>query len=538
MSRTIVLKLGSSILGSEDDIPEAIHEIYRWIRDGWRVVAVVSALAGETDRRIQQAARWSGASAARAALVATGEAESAALVALAADRAGIPADLFSASRLGVVAQGPDGPHLPDSSRLLRSVEAHPLVVVPGFLGLDQDGRTRLLGRGGSDLTAVVVASALGARCRLIKDVDGVFDADPALHTSARPFEQLSWEGALQVGGAIVQDRAIEAARLRGLCVEVAAIGSGGGTCIGRGVARLGTRTTPRRLTVALLGCGTVGGGVYKALTALPELFEVISVAVRRPERHPGLHPSIVHSDIQSALAAQPDVVVETLGGTHTAASALLCSLAAGRHCATANKAAVAEALPALREAARKRGVLFRSSAAVGGSVPALEEIERAASLGPIRQIEGILNGTANYVIDELASGRPLDEAIRAAQDAGFAEADPTEDLHGIDAGRKIALLAHAAFGTLPEVEHRGRIEGQVRRGHRLVARATEHGASVDLEACDDPLRSTRGEHNCLVITPEEGEPVVLRGKGAGRWPTTEALLGDLLEIHRHCTAAA
>jgi homoserine dehydrogenase len=170
----IVLKFGSSVLRTDADLPNAVHEIYRWVRRGYRIVAVVSAVGEATDQLLGLARGLSSTpeSFATAELLATGERASAALLGIALDRAGVPARVLNPREIGLTVSGsPLDSELVsvDVERLRGLLAEHPVLVVPGFFGTDDAGRTHLLGRGGSDLSAVFLAHVLGARCRLIKD---------------------------------------------------------------------------------------------------------------------------------------------------------------------------------------------------------------------------------------------------------------------------------------------------------------------------------------------------------------------------------
>ncbi|MEQ1505300.1 MAG: homoserine dehydrogenase, partial [Myxococcota bacterium] len=186
--RVVVVKLGSSVLPDEDALPDVVRALYAAVRAGDRVVAVVSALGRHTDALVDRARAFGPAPSARAtaALVATGEATAVALVALALDRAGIP--VVPLAGAGIVTAGDplDGdPVRVDPTAIRAALDRAPIVVVPGFVARDVDGAPSLLGRGGSDLTALLVAEALGATCRLVKDVGGVYDADPRVAGAVR-----------------------------------------------------------------------------------------------------------------------------------------------------------------------------------------------------------------------------------------------------------------------------------------------------------------------------------------------------------------
>jgi homoserine dehydrogenase len=183
-------------------------------------------------------------------------------------------------------------------------------------------------------------------------------------------------------------------------------------------------------------------------------------------------------------------------------------------------------------------------------VPVLETIGEISRKGRIRSIVGVLNGTTNFVLDRIASGTGFDEAVKEAQEKGFAEPDPSADLDGSDAAWKLAILARAAFGKRLDplgIDRTGivgiepaRVQGARSEGGavRLQAacRRTPKGLAAfvrpEVLPGDHPLAGAHGEENVIVIEREGAGPVVLRGKGAGRWPTTESVLGDILELAR------
>ncbi len=319
-----VLKFGSSVLRSERDLPRAVSEIYRLIRDGERVVVVVSAL-GETTESLLEAARRlteRPLPEALASLLATGESKSAALLAIALGRSGIPCRLFNPGQLRLRHTGPllDGePTDLDRAVLLAALRDCPVVVVPGFFGMSLDGRPGLLGRGGSDLTALFLAHELSAdRCLLLKDVAGVFVSDPArAPTTPDRYRTLSFETALKLGGRVVQEKAMRYAHRARRGFEVGRPGDAFATRIGPlpdAVEHPHHRGRPLRM--ALLGLGTVGLGVYSHLSRWPELFECVGVAVRdlRRVRDSELPAGLLHESPWQVLSLAADVVVETIGG--------------------------------------------------------------------------------------------------------------------------------------------------------------------------------------------------------------------------------
>lgn len=535
---TIVLKFGSSVLREENDLPTAVHEIYRWRREGFQVVAVVSAFGDTTNELSRRAYSICEQpdDALLATLLATGEAASSALLGLALNRAGIPATVFDAEQAGLTTDGPTlDAHLisVDSATLLAALRDG-VIVLPGFVGRAGSGQTTLLGRGGSDLTALFLAHRLGGTCRLIKDVDGLYTSDPNRRTSAAWFVRVSYATAARVGGAVVQRKAIDFAERHRLRFTVSSVASSHATEVGPHVDLIAlSESKAEPLRVALLGCGTVGGGVYQRLAALPELFEVVGVGTRNTAK------------LEALLEGPVDVVVELLGGEEPARTLISKALRLGRHVVTANKALLATDIANLQKLATINGASLKYSAAVGGVTPAIETIERARREGPLQSISGVLNGTTNFILDQLAHGASLSDALNAAQQCGYAERDPQLDLNGTDAAQKLTLLARAAFDIdlpLSSIRRQGieNLDAGQKTGHvtRLVVecRRESHGFAATVSPVelplDHPLARVNGVENRVLISSQSGKCWNVSGHGAGRWPTTEAVLADLFDLHR------
>ncbi|HZW11277.1 MAG TPA: hypothetical protein VFF69_15345 [Phycisphaerales bacterium] len=236
--RIIVLKFGGSVLLDELHVRAAAEEVSRFVREGYRVVAVVSALEGTTDRLLAQARQYGPRphEAATATLLATGELTSTALLGLALDTFGVSVETLDAAGVGLRTTGEvldSSPVALDTVAVRSALARVRAIVVPGFVGRDERNRTTLLGRGGSDLTALFIARHLGAECRLVKDVDGLYEWDPARPGPApRRYATLSWEGALALDGTIVQHKAVRWARDHGLSFDVGALGAARATRVG------------------------------------------------------------------------------------------------------------------------------------------------------------------------------------------------------------------------------------------------------------------------------------------------------------------
>ncbi len=340
--KVIVLKFGSSVLQSRSDLPHAVHEIYRWIRRQYGVVAVVSAFAGETDRLLGTVEDYRNANEeAIARIVATGEEVATAFLTLELDRFGIPAQVLDPGQIQLIAETGSNDTEPVSAdvAVIESVlQQGRVAVIPGFVARDRSGRVALFGRGGSDLSALFLAKQLNGRCRLIKDVDGIYNSDPATCTDAKRFDEINFADALTVAGKVVQKKAISFGRKTGVSFEVAALGENYATVVGSHRSVLSPKGfSPAPLRIGLLGLGTVGLGVFQELWKHPNLFDVTGIAVRRPELHVDHAPrNLLTKDCWDVID-DVDVVVELIGGSEPAGDLVHAALAAGKPVVTANK---------------------------------------------------------------------------------------------------------------------------------------------------------------------------------------------------------
>jgi homoserine dehydrogenase len=550
-SINVVLKFGSSVLRSPASLPIAVTEIYRHYREGRRVIAVVSAFEGVTDRLLEEASAQgeSPDPAALAVLLSTGETASAAQLAMALHRAGVPARYTDPRDIGLTAAGDrSNAELAQVriDRLEALLDAVPVLVVPGFFAEAAEGGLALLGRGGSDLTALYLAAHLRARCILLKDVDGLYEADPATCLDPpRRFAQADYAAAEACAGSLVQPKAVRFARDRALTLDLARVGRPQFTRIGPDSSLIGAAPIQRRIRIALLGLGTVGRGVLDYCGHFADLFDVVAALVRTPRKHlaRGVPESILVTSAQDAFAREPEIVVEVLPGIEPARTCLRRACGSGIRVVTANKALLSADWNFLAPQLADPGRLIRYSAAVGGAVPMLEAIEGLAARGRIVRLRGVVNGTCNFILDRCSEGEAFAEAVRSAQQRGFAEADPGADLSGLDAARKMEIMGRVAFGGEPL---RGELEGidentmgpvnGTRDGRWALvaeARRTEQGFGYSvaprLLAPADFLAGARGAENRLEITTADGAIVALRGLGAGRVPTATAVFADLLE---------
>ncbi len=539
--RVIVLKFGGSVLRDATSVRKVGHEIYRWRREGWKVVAVVSALAGRTDALLGQARGDAGSAHDLAFALGQGERDASALLLTQLERIGLPACCATPEEVGLVAEGDPLDATPVSlgdTELRARLDRDGVVVFPGFVAIDREGRHVTLGRGGSDLTALFLAHALGAeKCRLVKDVDGLYTADPNDRTNAPArFTTCSYDDALATDGSIVQHKSVRFAQRVGLTFELGGFNGVHPTTVGE-PSHVDVRAHPAPpLGVAVAGAGTVGGGVLSLIRELPELFEVKGVACRDPGKHPELGELGVPV-VQDAMSLVDgaDVVVEVIGGTETALELARSALGAGRDVVTANKALLAEHGAALRKLADERGCDILDAASVGGGVAVVER----ATAAPVRRIRGVLNGTGNFVLEEVRLGASQQDAVRRAQELGLAEADPSRDLDGRDVIDKLRVLAQrTGLGAGQGVERtpipEDGLENAAAFRYRYVGTLDSAGARASVERVEpgDPLFDLPGATNAVVIERDDGSVETLRGLGAGRWPTAESVVADLLSLAR------
>jgi homoserine dehydrogenase len=315
--------------------------------------------------------------------------------------------------------------------------------------------------------------------------------------------------------------------------------------------------------VGLLGLGTVGTGPAEILLnpaqrhPLLQEIEIYRVGVRSRDkpRAVDLPPDIITTDLESIVTDPAvDIVVEVIGGLEPARSLMLKAIAHGKHVVTANKAAIARYGDEIFTAANAAGVYVLLEAAVAGGIPVIEPLKQSLCSNRISTLTGIVNGTTNYILTRMQTeGSDFDAVLADAQRLGYAEADPTADVDGLDAADKIAILASLAFGgriKLPEVHCEGirkisaaDITYADRLGFviKLLATAKRDLAPSSPEQLQvrvhptfvpktHPLASVNGVYNAILI---EGDPVgqvMFFGPGAGAGPTASAVVADILNI--------
>lgn len=303
---------------------------------------------------------------------------------------------------------------------------------------------------------------------------------------------------------------------------------------GVAVPRAPVAARDRPLRIALAGCGVVGGGLIDRIGADPRV-ELVSVLVRNPTRtrHPSVDPTVLVTEPAALLASRPDILIDALSDAATGLALTRAALAQGVHVVSAAKQAIGPDLTVLQALAQATGATLSFSAAVGGGAPVIETLQRALAHSPVVRIEGVLNGTVNFLLNQLSGGQAFDAALAEARAHGFAEEDPSSDLEGHDAAAKIAILSTLAFGRAPKVS-RDNLSAttQLPGGPvRQIARTDGATASVAFERVADPLfTNLPDEWNALKVTCADGRVFTCRGRGAGRAPTAESVWADVLDI--------
>ncbi len=326
------------------------------------------------------------------------------------------------------------------------------------------------------------------------------------------------------------------------------------------------RENYRKLRVAVLGGGTVGAQVARRLLDnADELgsrsgagLELIGVAVRDVSARRSVSlPKKLLTDDPHSLIVGADIVVELMGGLEPARTLILEALSSGADVITANKALLAEHGPELFDAAAKVGAQLYYEAAVAAAIPIIRPLRDSLAGDHVTKIMGIVNGTTNYILDEMDTlGLGFEEALAAATELGYAEADPTADIEGYDAAQKASILSSLAFHTavpLSDVHREGitgvsaaQIEAAKRSGHvikllaicerRIDASTGTEGVSTRVHPTliprSHPFAAARGANNAVYVEAEAAGPLMFYGAGAGGPETASAVLGDIVSAAR------
>ena len=313
--------------------------------------------------------------------------------------------------------------------------------------------------------------------------------------------------------------------------------------------------------MGICGLGTVGGGTFNVLQRNAEeiarragrAIEVTHIATRAPNPACDVGDSVQVCDDALALASNPDIdiIVELIGGYDMALKIVMEAIANGKHVVTANKALIAVHGNEIFAAAREKGVMVAYEASVAGGIPIIKALREGLAANRIQWVAGIINGTGNFILTEMRDkGRTFDDVLAEAQALGYAEADPTFDVEGIDAAHKLTILASIAYGV-PLQFDKAYTEGITKLttadvnyaeafGYRIkhlgIARRTEQGVELRVHPTlipeDRLLANVHGVMNAVMVNGDAVGSTLYYGAGAGSEPTASAVVADIIDVAR------
>lgn len=318
----------------------------------------------------------------------------------------------------------------------------------------------------------------------------------------------------------------------------------------------------KTIKIGLLGLGNIGTGSYKTLEMNKEKIksassinlEITKILEKDTTRKRDItvtqeqftqDPNVIFKD------PEIDIVIELLGGIEPATTFMLEAMKNGKHVVTANKAAVAANFELLKSTAKENDVEFLFEASVGGGIPILNSLTTVLQANQFEEILGILNGTTNYIMTQMTEyGLNYEDVLKTAQEKGFAEADPTADVEGIDVANKLSILMALVFDkyvppteiptvgiskiTKKDIEEASKKNCKI----KLIAQAKKVGNNIEYSVkpmelpIEHPLASVSNEFNAVFVKGNAVDELMFYGKGAGPLPTGSAVMGDVLEISK------
>lgn len=318
--------------------------------------------------------------------------------------------------------------------------------------------------------------------------------------------------------------------------------------------------------IGICGLGTVGSGAFNVLTRNKESInsragcqiDITQIGARRDNPDCDLSQTDVVRDI-FAVVDNPDIdiIVELIGGITVAKELVLKAIENGKHVVTANKALIAEFGNTIFEAAKKHNVIVAYEAAVAGGIPIIKALREGLAANRIEWLAGIINGTGNFILTEMGDKkRDFADVLKQAQDLGYAEADPTFDVEGIDAAHKLVILASLAFAMplqydkvftegISKIEIKD-IEYAKKLGYRIkhvgIARESEQGVELRVHPTLIPhkrlIANVNGVMNAIVVKGDAVGPTLYYGAGAGAEPTASSVIADIVDVARYISSEA
>ena len=318
----------------------------------------------------------------------------------------------------------------------------------------------------------------------------------------------------------------------------------------------------RKIRAAILGFGTVGTGVFKIIQKQKEEFphkigaefEISKILVRNVNKaREGISSEIITDKWTDIINDESiDIIIEVMGGIEPAKTYISEALKRGKHVVTANKDLMAEHGHELLETAAEHGCDLLFEAAVAGGIPIIRPLKQCLAANNITEIMGIINGTTNFILTKMSEeGMEFDDALKLATDLGYAEADPTADIEGLDAGRKIAILASIAFNsrvTFSDVYTEGisnvtakdiKYAKELGCVIKLIATAKNTNSGIEVRVTpmfipqSHPLASVNDSFNAVFVHGDALGDAMFYGRGAGELPTASAIMGDVIDVCRN-----
>ncbi len=319
----------------------------------------------------------------------------------------------------------------------------------------------------------------------------------------------------------------------------------------------------RKIGVALLGLGTVGLGTYKVMKAQKEemlyktgaQLELRKILVRNKEKAASKvdEPEIITDRFEDILEDKEiQIVIELIGGIEPARTYIEKSLQAGKHVVTANKDLIASDHGALMDLAKANQCDLMFEAAVAGAIPVIAPLKQSLAANHLTEVMGIVNGTTNFILTKMSQeGMEFDEALAIATKLGYAEADPTADIEGLDAGRKVAIMASIAFNSRVSFDDvttegiTGISANDIRYARemgcciKLIGMAHSDGTAIEAYVApmlipqDHPLAAVNDSYNAVFVRGDAVDDAMFLGRGAGELPTASAVMGDVFDVTRN-----
>ena len=301
------------------------------------------------------------------------------------------------------------------------------------------------------------------------------------------------------------------------------------------------------MNIAILGYGTIGKGVYKIAEGRKDI--TVKKILEKKEKFDEKIINLFTNDASEIINDESiELVVEVLGGYDFAKGLIVKALENKKHVVTANKEIIAKNIDSLLEIAKANNVTLLYEASVGGGIPIIKNLKEITLVSNISKITGILNGTTNFILTKMSEGLEFSDALKLAQEKGFAEADPTADLEGYDMMRKIAILADLAWNTkieIEEIKHQGIKQitsDDIKKAKEnkqvikfvceaeLVDGTLNIGVSPKIFDGNHFFASVNNEFNAVVLETYPNDTLTFIGKGAGSLPTASAIISDIVDI--------